>query len=343
MAALERRGTIAKRPATKSAPLELADSLIGPYIAEGLFMKKSSKGKWQKRLFQLRGPYLMYFDSPQKVKKGIPKDSPDSAMPDAAIYLRNIASCITVMEDGGKIVMTSHSGNTLEFKAVSASDVEKLENWVELITTQIEKIDPAPDVAGAPAGSDDEDEDDADDTDNFTGAAAVSMSFTPEAELEDAAIKLQSLLRSKAAAKQVAGMKEAEEQSSAALKMQGAFRMKAAREQVATKKAEVAESMEHEGEVEKAGHSALGMAFQKRTFVLKPGSDGKWEICYYKGEKTEANKKGTISMLGASVKAVGALNFKITTPSKAFDCRVPYPENTEEWVSKITKAIEASK
>ena len=199
MAALERSraATVAKRPGAKNSPTDLADCLIGPYIASGLFMKKSSKGKWQKRLFQLRGPYLIYYDNPKKVQKGIPPDSKDSALPDAAIDLRNMAKCAFLDEDGGKIVLTSGSGKEFELKATSARDAALVPEWVEKINQQLSELGVEQVVTPA-ATIDEGDEDDEDDDDNDGEAfGEVPTNFSTEQELADAAVKLQAIMRGK--------------------------------------------------------------------------------------------------------------------------------------------------
>jgi hypothetical protein len=137
---LKRVATLAKRPGTTSEATDLANYLIGPCIASEVFLKKSTKGKWQKRLFQLRGPYLIYYDNPKNAQKGIQKGSDDSAPPDASIDLRNMRSCVFFSEDGGKMVLTSGSDNTTEIKATTARDAAVVQLWVEKINEQLEEF-----------------------------------------------------------------------------------------------------------------------------------------------------------------------------------------------------------
>jgi hypothetical protein len=363
MAALERGRSQTVAKSAKSAPVDLADCLKGPYLASGLFFKKSKMGRWQKRLFQLRGPYLIYYDNPKKVQRGIPRAHPDevvhdSATPDATIDLRRIVKCELVEEDGGIIVMTSQSGKKFELKATTPGDAQHSPRWVESINTQMEglgatSIDVVNHVSSVEVVVEDDEEDDEDESevDHFITEADVvavgEMSFTSQAEIYAHVVKLQSLLRAKQAAKKVEGIKEdkaAEEQGAAATKMQSAFRAKAARGVVATKSAEA--KPDHTGDVYKQGHSAFGTSFQKRLFVLNDSDgDGKWTIKYYKGPAEAANLKGTIVLAGASVTKKSTDEFEISTRAnggKVFNCKTDEPAAAEEWFSKITSAIELS-
>jgi hypothetical protein len=61
MASRDRGATVAKRPNAKDEDSEIAKFVSGsvPPAAHGYLNKLSKKGKWQKRFFQLRGPFLM--------------------------------------------------------------------------------------------------------------------------------------------------------------------------------------------------------------------------------------------------------------------------------------------
>ena len=133
---LNRFATVAKRP-IKAGGSELAKYLSGPCVASGVFLKKSTKGKWQKRFFQLRGPYLIYYDNPKRAQKGIAKGSDDSAPPDASIDLRNMRSCVFSSEGGGKVILASGSANVTEIKATTEDDASAFQLWVEKIKEQL--------------------------------------------------------------------------------------------------------------------------------------------------------------------------------------------------------------
>jgi hypothetical protein len=102
-----------------------------------------------------------------------------------------------------------------------------------------------------------------------------------------------------------------------------------------------AEPPVYQGWVEKQGPSTFGMSYQKRLFVLQEAGAA-WEIAYYKGEKSEANKKGSIPMTGASIHPMDETSFVVDTPNKIFPCRVDTPAECNQWQEKIAEAIRRS-
>ena len=302
----QRRETVAKRPQGKSAPPELASALEGPFVAAGTFLKLSKKGKWQKRIFQLRGTFLMYYVSQAAIKKGIPKGSDSSAMPDAAIDLHKIK---TIEYDAAEtsLVLTSFSDKTIRLKFLDDHDASSHQMWIDrledskegyLTAEEAEVGETAAATAVLVEQDEDEDEDDDDDDDDedeveveATVVKMAEMTFTPP-EVLDAAAKLQAAMRAKAARTTVAGMKaekaaaEAEAQDSAASKLQAAMRGNAARAKVAELKSTASESAREvadaanrqsigqapttfQGFVEKQGHSSMGFSFKKRLLPLQ--------------------------------------------------------------------------
>ena len=362
-----RTGTVAKRPQAKSATPELAAALEGPFVAAGTFLKLSSKGKWQKRIFQLRGTFLMYYASQAATKKGIPKGSDSSAMPDAAIDLHKIK---TIEYDAAEtsLVLTSFTDKTICLKFLDDHDAASHQMWIDrledskegYLTAHQAEVDETAAAMATLVEEDEDEDDDDDDEDEVEVEATVvkmaEMTFTAP-EVLDAAAKLQAAMRAKAARTQVAGMKEKKAQDGAASKLQAAMRGNAARARVADLKSASAESASEvadaanrqseaqapttfQGFVEKQGHSSLGFSFKKRLFVLAE-TGGEWMISYYQGTAAlEANKKGTIALKGAQVAVIDGLNFSIQTSSgKSYPCRVETSDEAIEWIAKINSAI----
>ena len=100
----ESRQTIQKRPGSgrkKSAPSDdVRQYLDKAAKAKGLLYKKSSKGKWQARWWELRGPYLMYWNS--EVATGKPSPGNPVKMPLQALDIRRFATQSIVLEGAGE-------------------------------------------------------------------------------------------------------------------------------------------------------------------------------------------------------------------------------------------------
>ena len=81
----KRRGTVMRRET--SGESELADSLAQSSPAQGYLKKMSTKGNWQRRWFEVHGPFLCYWQShAHAVTKG------KANMPNAAYDLRKMES-----------------------------------------------------------------------------------------------------------------------------------------------------------------------------------------------------------------------------------------------------------
>ena len=121
----KRADTVMKRE--KDGESELAGSLAQPSPAQGYLKKMSTKGNWQTRWFEIRGPFLCYWQSHLRAaKKGEP------AMPDAAYDLRKIAS-ITLDDDDFEIVLLSNGGNKYVLTFAKASDKSHLSVWLSVL------------------------------------------------------------------------------------------------------------------------------------------------------------------------------------------------------------------
>ena len=59
MAARPRRATMVKRVTASDEDITQFLSTTTEVLAKGYLKKLSSKGKWQQRFFELRGPYFM--------------------------------------------------------------------------------------------------------------------------------------------------------------------------------------------------------------------------------------------------------------------------------------------
>ena len=75
------RATILKHPKWGSEAADLMPHLMDvPSKARGFLLKLSSKKKWVKRFFHLRGHYLIYFGSVAASRKGLPKDADENSV-----------------------------------------------------------------------------------------------------------------------------------------------------------------------------------------------------------------------------------------------------------------------
>jgi len=141
MASMAGRETMVKRPNLKDMGEDTDDCISGhlatPFIARGYLSKLNTKGKWQRRWWELRGPYLMYWssESASRPKRKAPLDS--VSMPDAAIDLRAIP---TLFLDGTEMAMHSRSGREFRLKASSTADEVHMKDWQTALRATIDKF-----------------------------------------------------------------------------------------------------------------------------------------------------------------------------------------------------------
>ena len=171
MADFQSRQTITKRPGAgrkKSAPHEdVKQYLDATAKAKGLLCKKSTKGKWQARWWELRGPYLMYWNSEKQTGK--PSAGNKVNLPLQALDIRRFATESVQLQGTGtcthgswcwcwwslaslffffctsaarvELLMTSSSGHTFCLKPYSSKDEAMMEKWRVQIEKQIMKFE----------------------------------------------------------------------------------------------------------------------------------------------------------------------------------------------------------
>ena len=107
-----------KHPKWSSDAADLMPYLMDvPSKARGFLLKLSSKKKWVKRFFHLRGHYLIYFGSMAASRKGLPKDANENHLssPDGAYDLRRIRKSEVIgAGEGSKIILQSEESSDLE-------------------------------------------------------------------------------------------------------------------------------------------------------------------------------------------------------------------------------------
>jgi hypothetical protein len=126
---------------TLSGAHELNSYLGEKFMAKGYLLKLSQKGKWQKRFFIIKGPFLMYWANKAKSEKRKRPTDPitmECTVPDAAIDLRCMVACeldsqISVLQ------MESSSGRQFKLKPSSLGDKKHMPNWYHACKTLIEK------------------------------------------------------------------------------------------------------------------------------------------------------------------------------------------------------------
>ena len=113
-------------------PSELMASLQLPYEARGFLLKLSSKGMWQKRLYEIRGPFLCYWAS-EAAQKVSSATASVVAEPDASVDLRAMATI--TLENGPPpfLTLTSSDGHLLQLKAAEKKDDANLRQWRDAI------------------------------------------------------------------------------------------------------------------------------------------------------------------------------------------------------------------
>jgi hypothetical protein len=112
---------------------DLNDYLKSPeFDKDGLLMKLSSKNVWQKRYYQLRGPYLMYWGSASGVKKNIEKGNVVGT-PGVSIDLRLIREA--EIFSGGVLILTSKSNQLFSLKSVNNNN--DIKEWLDKIDAQL--------------------------------------------------------------------------------------------------------------------------------------------------------------------------------------------------------------
>jgi hypothetical protein len=135
------------RPPSATGDIDdLAVFLDARYIAKGYLMKLSTKKKWQRRMYQLKGPWLMYWETDHATRKDmtITRSQYTVTMPDAAIDLRRISSCrveSAADSNTGVLLLTSASGRVIQMKATSDSCEEQgvLSRWETAILAQMDR------------------------------------------------------------------------------------------------------------------------------------------------------------------------------------------------------------
>ena len=117
---------------------DLGTFLIRPYQARGLLSKLSSKGQWQKRLYELRGPYLCYWssESAQKVDR-----NGHVSMPDAATDLRTMQSVEWNVE-AQQLILTSKEGADIRLKAPTKKEEASMPQWRQAMQAAVEHLSP---------------------------------------------------------------------------------------------------------------------------------------------------------------------------------------------------------
>ena len=119
-----------------SVPPDLMKWLQEPYRAKGQLLKLSSKGTWQKRYYQLHGPYLCYWSSEATVKNCNKISLPD---PSASTDIRLVASCTLDTGPTPQIVLGCCDGTSIKLRALSKEEEINLKKWVTLLKTSMEK------------------------------------------------------------------------------------------------------------------------------------------------------------------------------------------------------------
>ena len=113
---------IAKRP---KGDYELAKSMSEPAREKGYLQKKSSKGAWQKRWFELHGPFFCYWASHKNTE-----GKAETPMPLAAYDVRMMES-VNITADG-TLTLVSANGNTFCLKSQAKADYLP---WVKALET----------------------------------------------------------------------------------------------------------------------------------------------------------------------------------------------------------------
>lgn len=164
MAGLDARATMVKRP-TFDEDDSISDYLTHPFIARGYLLKLSHKKKWQRRWWEIRGPYFMYWVSEKQATSTRRGADPESvSMPDAAIDLR----CITAaFLDGSELVLHSHSEREFRLKPSNLADQAHMKSWLTATRFRIAEAG----KFATPAGS---------------GDGEIVMSDEPEEEVLEA-------------------------------------------------------------------------------------------------------------------------------------------------------------
>jgi len=156
------RETIVKRPSGTSKKASLSDVekfLTAPCLEYGYLQKLNSRGSWQKRWWELRGPYLMYWDS-EKASKPKKKGLDGVSLPLAAIDLRRIVSA---KASGQELILKSKSGSQYSLRAAAGVDMIDWERAVlsSMPTPEEEPsfppvVEPATEAEGAAVAENDE-------------------------------------------------------------------------------------------------------------------------------------------------------------------------------------------
>ena len=119
-----------------SVPPDLMKWLQEPYRAKGQLLKLSSKGTWQKRYYQLHGPYLCYWSSEATVKNCNKISLPD---PSASTDIRLVASCTLDTGPAPQIVLGCCDGTSIKLRALSKEEEINLKKWITLLKASMEK------------------------------------------------------------------------------------------------------------------------------------------------------------------------------------------------------------
>jgi hypothetical protein len=157
------RATILKHPKWGSEAADLMPHLMDvPSKARGFLLKLSSKKKWVKRFFHLRGHYLIYFGSVAASRKGLPKDADENHLssPDGAYDLRCIRKSEVIgAGEGSKIILQSNEERTIELMAISGPEWKNIARWHKYIAQAIDKAAEKSKYSSSLTTTEEEDED----------------------------------------------------------------------------------------------------------------------------------------------------------------------------------------
>lgn len=129
------RISIVKKTDVTSHPhrfMEISQFLTLSPLYAGPLLKLSTKGKWQKRWWEIKGPFLMYWQNSNasvKKKNILP-------LPDAAIDLRVMVE-VSLDEKSSILSIVSQRGREFKFKPAHSRDNSMMPKWEEAIQSFI--------------------------------------------------------------------------------------------------------------------------------------------------------------------------------------------------------------
>ena len=110
-------------------PSDFDEYLNNDYQARGLLSKLNSKGNWQKRYYELRGPYLCYWATESSKKKD---EEGKISLPDFWLDLRLMES-IEWDEKMHMMKLTSDEGDEIRLKAPTKKDENHMPAWLKAV------------------------------------------------------------------------------------------------------------------------------------------------------------------------------------------------------------------